>query len=161
MQLSLLLEETITAQLDHLRKQFYPKHLNKNKAHLTLIYKLDEVHTHLIEQVKEMLKTTMVFQVHVENIQQNKYGNQINVSSEALLTLHNQLKDIIGIHIFRKDKAIFVPHITIQNGVTNYKAVRSNEQIKTLIPQGPYKAVGVACKYATPTFINEIVLFKN
>lgn len=162
MQITLLFEEAITEQLDKIRKTYYPKHLNKSEAHLTVIYKLDETLVEIIDAIKDYLVNTINFYVAITHVQCNAKGNQVNISSNELLALHEDITNLIGVHLFRKDKLPFVPHITIQHGVTAYKAQRSTQEIANYLPKPPYKAIGAVCKYfqTTPKGKTEIIYFK-
>lgn len=162
MQITLLLESECTKAFDAIRKKYYPKHLNKNHAHITIIYKIDESQYDIIKEIKTLLSNYKTFFIDVEKVQCNNKGNQINIASIELQILHTTICELLGNAVFRKDKLPFLPHITIQNGVTNYKARRSTHAIAAEIPKGPFKAIGAVCTYfqTTPKGQTETILFQ-
>ncbi len=144
MQITVIVDEASQSYLQDLRTLYYPQHLNNNEAHITLIYKIDDALTDIITTIETIAHNQPIFNISIIDVLQTPKGNQLILESNTLSIFRTKIVEAIDTHLFRKDKLTFVPHCTIQHGVTAYKAFICNQLIQKEIQYLNMSAVGIA-----------------
>lgn len=146
MQVILKLDEEATLQLEVLRKKYYPKHLNQHKAHLTLFYKLYLKHTAPLEHAIKAL-SIKPFEILIDHIHIMPAGMQLQVTEkQQLVKIKRGLISKLNPWIFKHDRNKYYPHVTIQHGVTAFKAQQTAAQLKSDFKPIKATVIGLECQ---------------
>jgi 2'-5' RNA ligase len=111
-----------------LRNQYYPAHCNYVDAHITLLHRLPAGIALFDESMHQLTKQHSL-QIEVNGITNIGKGIIFNLYSPDLQALHKNLKAQFTPFLISKDRRAFVPHITIQNRVTAYKAAQTFQSL--------------------------------
>jgi 2'-5' RNA ligase len=141
MTLELNIDASSLEYFNALRKQFFPKHKLKDEAHITLLY---QIHDQL-DNIKSLLDNIQQapFDITINTVQQFPNGNAIQLESHELLVLHQKLKKLFYKKTSRRDLVKYRPHITVQLGVTNFKAIQTHKLLCDTIKYKTIKAMGM------------------
>lgn len=149
MQVTLLLDPQATEQIEALRKQYYPRHLNKHKAHITLFYKLYLKHSGPLKQALAHLEVKP-FEIIIDQVHVMDTGMQLLVGEKtALVQLKRKLITRLDKWVFRNDRNKYFPHVTIQHGVTAFKAQQSSEMLLSHFTPIKATVIGLKCQSIT------------
>lgn len=149
MQVTLILDPKATEQLEALRTQYYPRHLNKRKAHITLFYKLYLKHSGPLQHALTHLEIKP-FEITIDQVNVMEDGMQLLISEKStLVQLKRKLITRLDKWIFRNDRNKYFPHATIQHGVTAFKAQQSSEILLTNFVPIKATVIGLKCQSIT------------
>lgn len=118
--LTLKLEDTLSQPMDNLRKQYFPKRLNRIPAHLTFFHALP--HSHL-DKLEDSLTTlaaeTKDFRVATGGPFKMKKGVGVNIDTgyQQIKNVHAQLRSQWSGFLSEQDAGGFRPHWTVMNKV--------------------------------------------
>ena len=126
------------------RKRLYPAHANRMPAHLTLIYFIQFKSAQQLNELPALLPPS--FDIAVTDIMPLKYGAAYAVHSETLLALHKTLLAKFGEEASQRDTQDYIPHITVCNQVTAYKAQRIYQELKENFKPFTVRASGLVLK---------------
>ena len=143
--ITLQLEEAAAAFFTEQRKAYFPAHINYLEAHLTLFHALPaEV---IIKTTLQNVCTRKAFDVQVNGIKNIGRGVAYSVSSAELISLHRSLQKEWEAFLTGKDKQPLWPHITVQNKVTAFKALKLYQQLSAGFKTFSVKATGINTWY--------------
>lgn len=146
MQVTLHLDPKATEQIEAIRKQYYPRHLNKHEAHITLFYKLYLRHSGPLKHALAHLEVKP-FEITIDQVHVMDTGMQLLVSDKtALVQLKRTLITRLDKWIFRNDRNKYFPHVTIQHGVTAFKAQQSSHILLTNFTPIKATVIGLKCQ---------------
>lgn len=126
--LTLRLDETGTAFFNRQRARYFPAYCNRLPAHLTLFHRLPCD----IPGFGGMLTTCcqrLPFQLQVTGLLHWENGVAYSCAASGLEVLHADLQRQLAPWLVARDKELFLPHITIQNKVTAFKAQQLYRQL--------------------------------
>lgn len=126
------------------RKRLYPAHANRMPAHLTLIYFIQFNAEQRVHELPALLPHS--FNITVNDIMPLKFGVAYAVHSETLLALHKTLLANFGEEVSLRDTQEYLPHITVCNQVTAYKAQRICQQLKESFKPFTVRTSGLVLK---------------
>jgi mannose-1-phosphate guanylyltransferase len=124
--LTLKLEESLSAPMNSLREQYFPKRINKTPAHLTLFHALPHSHiTELQHGLSEISTNARPFQVTTGGPFRMRKGVGVNVDAgyQNMKSLHSQLRSQWMPFLSEQDQSGFKPHWTVMNKVDEEKEV--------------------------------------
>lgn len=142
--MTLLLDISPAAQsfFDGIRTRFFPKHKLKDAAHITLIYQMYDHPQRIIRQLESIQQAK--FNVAIGGIQTFPNGNAIRLDAPELLALQLTLKKMFFKKIIKKDLVKYKPHITVQLGVTQFKAQTTASILQEELPAYSFEATGLS-----------------
>ncbi|RFS26972.1 2'-5' RNA ligase family protein [Chitinophaga silvatica] len=144
-QITLELSATDMLFFNEERKRYYPAHANKMPAHLTLIY---HVLFSSLEQLENLTcRSIPVFDISISDLALFKNGVAYSITSESLIQLHSCLCSQLEFGLSSRDKEAFLPHITICNQVTPFKAQRTYERLKQEFTPFTARAIGITLNF--------------
>ncbi|HJW15468.1 MAG TPA: 2'-5' RNA ligase family protein [Flavisolibacter sp.] len=112
--LTLALEEYAFQFFNALRKIYYPAHLNKADAHLTLFHLLPS-HDSVIEKVATMAAHQNTITLQVKEPILTSTGVSYTIESDCLMQLHRDFQRSWESFLIPQDREELWPHITIQS----------------------------------------------
>jgi mannose-1-phosphate guanylyltransferase len=118
--LTMKLEESLSEPMNALRRQYFPKRLNRTPAHLTLFHALPHSHLEVIEQGLYHVATgTKPFNVTTGGPFRMRKGVGINVDAgyQDMKQVHGQLRSQWMEFLSEQDQGGFRPHWTVMNKV--------------------------------------------
>ena len=134
------IEDPAQSFFDEKRNAYFPRHCNYVPAHLTFFHAAPN-NISFIDSLKEaanqpenMLEANAV--MPFEN------GMAYAVQNEHLQALHADLQEKFIDQLSGKDKKIWKPHITIQNKVTAFKALKTYKELSGNFKPYSFKAEG-------------------
>lgn len=141
---TLQLEPAIQLQLNGWRQAHYPRHANQTPAHLTLFFRLP-CWPAAIWKTLEKESTVFPMELQASKLQLNPNGVSLAIDSPPLFAFREQLKMKLLTFLGEKDRKPFHPHITLQQQVTQWKAVRTHEELSTAFNSFAFQATGLDC----------------
>ena len=127
---TLHLEEGAQQYFNELRKEYFPAHINFLEAHLTLFHVLPAEEGIVQETLQQLSKRSSML-LSVTGPVNTGNGVAYKIVSEELQVLHAAMQEIFQTFLVGKDKLRLLPHITIQNKVTAFKAQVLFEKLST------------------------------
>jgi 2'-5' RNA ligase len=124
--LTLGLEEKAQQYFTALRNSYYPKYCNYLQAHITLFHRLP-AGLEEMQQAMQQFTNRNNLQLEVTGISNIGNGVVFNLSSDELQALHKSMQYYFNPWLISNDRKILVPHITIQNKVTAFKAAQTKQ----------------------------------
>jgi mannose-1-phosphate guanylyltransferase len=124
--LTMKLEDSLSEPMNALRRQYFPKRLNRTPAHLTLFHALPHSHMEVIEQGLYHLATgTKPFNVTTGGPFRMRKGVGVNVDAgyQEMKQVHGQLKSQWMEFLSEQDQGGFRPHWTVMNKVDEEEQV--------------------------------------
>ncbi|KAF1829247.1 hypothetical protein BDW02DRAFT_510411 [Decorospora gaudefroyi] len=124
--LTLKLTEDLGKAMDGMRERYFPKHLNRTGAHLTLFHALPHSRFDALERgVQSVAQRISPFDVSTGKPFRMRKGVGVNVDEgyKNMKTLHEQLQTQWLAFLSEQDAAGFRPHWTVMNKVDDEKKV--------------------------------------
>jgi mannose-1-phosphate guanylyltransferase len=124
--LTMKLEDSLAGPMNAMRRQYFPKRLNRTPAHLTLFHALPHSHLEAIEQgLSEVATGTKPFDVTTGGPFRMRKGVGINVDAgyQSMKEVHGQLRSQWMPFLSEQDQGGFRPHWTVMNKVDEEKEV--------------------------------------
>jgi mannose-1-phosphate guanylyltransferase len=124
--LTMKLEDSLSEPMNAMRRQYFPKRLNRTPAHLTLFHALPHSHLEAIEQGLYHLATgTKPFDVTTGGPFRMRKGVGVNVDAgyQNMKEVHGQLKSQWMPFLSEQDQGGFRPHWTVMNKVDEEQEV--------------------------------------
>lgn len=118
---TLKLDEPARTYFNTLREKYYPAHFNYVEAHLTLFHSLPAGEKKIHEALYLFSKRCHI-ELTISGLANTRNGISYIISSPELQQMHASLQHAIKEHVKGKDKQELMPHITIQQKVTAFKA---------------------------------------
>ena len=118
---TLKLDEPARTYFNTLREKYYPAHFNYVEAHLTLFHSLPAGEKKIHEALSLFSKRGHI-ELTISGLANTRNGISYIISSPELQQMHASLQHAIKEHVKGKDKQELMPHITIQQKVTAFKA---------------------------------------
>lgn len=118
--LTMKLEDSLSGPLDDLRKQYFPKKLNRTSAHLTLFHALPHSQIGVLEQsLSELSSSTRPFHVTTGGPFRMRRGVGVNVDAgyQEMKEIQGQLRSQWLSFLSEQDQGGFRPHWTVMNKV--------------------------------------------
>lgn len=114
---------------NQLRNIHFPAHANFLDAHITLFHRLP-LQQPVIEQALPRFAQHTPIKIDVNKV--SHAGNWVAyaLQSDALQQLHLNMQQIFAPWLTRQDAKILMPHITVQNKVTAWKAQQLYQQLQ-------------------------------
>jgi 2'-5' RNA ligase len=141
--LTLMLDKMSHDYFTSLRNQYFPKHCNFLEAHLTLFHHLP-ANLSLLNELLEQWQTTAPLSLQITGIKNIGHGNIFLVSCKELQLLHKTMQHTLSKYLIVKDRQKLVPHITVQNKVTAFKAAATNDILKSAFKPFVAQGIGLA-----------------
>ena len=117
-----LLGESDFAVLDDLRRRHFPPERNFLRAHLTMFHHLPpSVGTEVADRLKQMTRQPAPVAA-LAGIMNLGRGVAFRVESPGLADMRAELADAFAIVLTPQDRAVWRPHVTIQNKVVPEEA---------------------------------------
>ena len=105
-------------RMDALRKSYFPEHLNRVPAHITLFHTLPAAQFATIDaELKTAAASCAEFPIAVTGLRHLGKGVAYTLRSAELLTLHTVLAEAFANDLTSQDRQRFMPHIVLQNKV--------------------------------------------
>lgn len=125
-----------------LRKKHFPVHANYLDAHITLFHRLP-LQQPAINQALPLFAQRPPMPIEVSRI--THAGNWVAyaLQSEALQQLHGSMQQAFAPWLIRQDAKALMPHITIQNKVTTWKAQQLYQQLQQQFTPFQLQATGL------------------
>ena len=146
---TLTLDEFSHNYFTALRNQYFPKHCNYLEAHLTLFHNLP-VDIFMIDDVLKQLSGRVILNLEITGIKNIGNGVAYRVECDELLAVHKTMQQFFKQYLITNDRKKLWPHITVQNKVTNYKALQTtailNDGFKSFTAQGTGFSTWLYCK---------------
>jgi mannose-1-phosphate guanylyltransferase len=124
--LTLKVTDTLAKAMDDMRDRYFPRHLNRTGAHLTLFHALPHSHIEALEQgLTQMTSQTQPFDVSTGKPFRMRKGVGINVDEgyKNMKTVHQDLQSQWSAFLSEQDAGGFKPHWTVMNKVDDVKKV--------------------------------------
>ncbi len=144
--ITLSLNEASQNYFTNLRNTHYPKHCNYTPAHLTMLHRLP-ADLPLIDDVLKQLTNRPMMQVQVTGITNTGHGVAYSLEAIALLALHQTMQHSFKPYLITKDRRTWLPHITVQNKVTAFKALQTTEFLLQQFKPFSIMATGILVWY--------------
>jgi 2'-5' RNA ligase len=142
--LTLEMDGEAFAELDALRRRYYPPERNLVPAHVTLFYRLPEDR---LREIKALLAKVAAgekpFDIGVGGVKAIERGVAILLHSPRLSQLHGGLAEEWWPWLTEPDKAGFQPHVTIQNNVSAGEAYRTQKAVAAELSASRIRALGL------------------
>ncbi|KAI4698567.1 hypothetical protein J4E81_005790 [Alternaria sp. BMP 2799] len=126
--LTLKLTDSLAKPMDDMRNQYFPKHLNRTGAHLTLFHALPHSHMEALEQgLAQVSGSIQPFDVSTGKPFRMRKGVGINVDSgyTKMKNVHADLQTQWSKFLSEQDAGGFRPHWTVMNKVDEETKVDS------------------------------------
>jgi 2'-5' RNA ligase len=126
--LTFKLEDSLSAPMNEMRKQYFPKRLNRIPAHLTLFRALPHSHIESLEEsLSQVSLNTQPFQVTTGGPFRMRKGVGVNVDAgyQNLKEVHGQLRSQWMSFLSEQDQGGFRPHWTVMNKVDEEQEVEN------------------------------------
>ncbi|KAH7396849.1 2'-5' RNA ligase superfamily-domain-containing protein [Phaeosphaeria sp. MPI-PUGE-AT-0046c] len=126
--LTMKLEDSLSAPMNDLRRQYFPKRINRTPAHLTLFHALPHSHMDALDQtLYHLSSSTKPFLVTTGGPFRMRKGVGVNVDAgyRDLKEVHSQLQSQWMSFLSEQDQGGFRPHWTIMNKVNEEEAVEN------------------------------------
>ena len=127
--LTLALEDYAFQFFNALRKIYYPAHLNKTDAHLTLFRLLPNEES-IIEKVALIAAQQSVITLQVKEPLRTSTGVAYTIESESLMQLHSKFQHDWEPFLIPQDREELWPHITIQSQASQEAAIELLQFLK-------------------------------
>lgn len=124
--LTMKLEESLSVPMNDLRRQYFPKRINRTPAHLTLFHALPHSHMDELDQsLYHLASSTKAFLVTTGGPFRMRKGVGVNVDAgyRDLKEVHSQLQSSWMSFLSEQDQGGFRPHWTVMNKVDEEEAV--------------------------------------
>ena len=124
--LTLKLTDSLAKPMDEMRNRYFPKHLNRTGAHLTLFHALPHSHMDALEQGLSQTATSMKpFDVSTGKPFRMRKGVGINVDEgyKKMKDVHGDLQSQWSAFLSEQDAGGFRPHWTVMNKVDDEQKV--------------------------------------
>jgi 2'-5' RNA ligase len=128
--LTLALEDYAFQFFNALRKIYYPAHLNKADAHLTLFHLLPN-HDSVIEKVAAMAAHQNTITLQVKDPILTSTGVAYTIESDGLMQLHRDFQRSWESFLIPQDREALWPHITIQSQASKEEAEELHQFLKS------------------------------
>jgi len=138
--LTLAIDEISHNYFTTLRTQYFPKYCNYLEAHLTLFHHLPADVDSINETVQQVCKRDNML-LEITGINNTGNGVAFTIASASLQQIHTELQQSFAPYLINRDKGDFLPHITIQNKVTAFKAKQTTDIL--LQDFKPFTAQGI------------------
>ncbi|TWF35286.1 2'-5' RNA ligase [Chitinophaga polysaccharea] len=126
---------------NQLRQQYYPAHANQVNAHLSLFYCLPDEPA--IPATLSTFTAHTPFSLQVSGLQRYPNGLAYTLTANTLLSLHQALQQHWEPWLIPRDRQPLRPHITIMNGVTDFKAQQLYEKLQSSFQPFAVQATGI------------------
>jgi hypothetical protein len=137
------------------RKQYYPTYANFVDAHITLFHKLPS-DKQIVYDTLQTLSDTTIFEMQVVGIKNIENFVAYDITSTTLLNIHAKMQTAFLNMLNEKDKEVLLPHITVQNKATVYKAFKTHEKLLANFKPFNITAIGFTTWfYANKTWIKK------
>jgi 2'-5' RNA ligase len=155
--LTVAIDEPSFEYFNGLRQRYFPAARNFLSAHLTLFHALPNT-LQILDAVRLAAAGQTVFELEVTAPVLIGRGVVIKIKSDALMQLHQTLRQLWWHELGAQDQQKLWPHITVQNKVSAIEAQRSFAEVKAIFKpfstmatglqlweylNGPWKQVGV------------------
>lgn len=127
--LTLALEDYAFQFFNALRKIYYPSHLNKADAHLTLFRLLPHEEA-IIEKVAAMAAQQSIITLQIKEPLLTSTGVVYPIESESLMQLHSKFQRCWEPFLIPQDREELWPHITIQSQANKEEATELLQFLK-------------------------------
>ena len=144
--ITLEIDATHKAMFNTLRKAHFPGHSNYLDAHLTLFHHLPS-REKIIEDTLGDFSNRPQLTLEVNAVKSIGNGVIFTITSEELQILHQSMQQILMPWLKRQDQQVLRPHITIQNKVTEFKAMRLLEELQSTFEPFTITATGFSTWY--------------
>jgi 2'-5' RNA ligase len=124
--LTILMDDDSQGYFTGLRNQYFPKHCNYLEAHITLFHKLPS-NKKIIHNILEQVSKRKIMELNVAALKNIGTGIAFEIHSPELIQLHKSLQQKFAPFLITQDRKKLWPHITIQNKVTAFKAIKTFE----------------------------------
>lgn len=124
--LTFKLDDSLSRPMNEMRKQYFPKRLNRIPAHLTLFHALPHSHIEALEEgLNQVASKTQSFQVTTGGPFRMRKGVGVNVDAgyQDLKEVHSQLRSQWMEFLSEQDQGGFRPHWTVMNKVDEEEEV--------------------------------------
>lgn len=124
--LTMKLDDSLSVSMNQMRKQYFPKRLNRIPAHLTLFHALPHSHIEALEEsLKHLSSNTQPFQVTTGGPFRMRKGVGVNVDGgyQDLKDVHSQLRSQWMPFLSEQDQGGFRPHWTVMNKIDEEEEV--------------------------------------
>lgn len=124
--LTIKLEDSLSVPMNDLRRQYFPKRINRTPAHLTLFHALPHSHMDALDQgLYHLSSGTKPFLVTTGGPFRMRKGVGVNVDSgyRELKQVHSELQSQWMPFLSEQDQSGFRPHWTVMNKVDEEEAV--------------------------------------
>ncbi|RAJ06541.1 2'-5' RNA ligase [Chitinophaga skermanii] len=143
---TLQMEPSAQAYFDDLRTTHFPKHANYLKAHITLFHKLPSNNPR-IDNTLQQLAQRPPFELLADKVYSFGQGVAFHLQSLELQQLHVAMQASWSDLLIRQDQQTIIPHITIQNKVTNFKATQLKDALLADFTPFNVKVIGFQTWY--------------
>ena len=110
------LDETAQAHFDALRRQHYPRELNRTPAHLTLFHNLPgDQFDSVLAQSAAIAASVAPVAATTAGLRRLGRGVAFEIDSASLIDIRRRLADAFAPILSGQDRQPFKPHITVQN----------------------------------------------
>lgn len=124
--LTMKLEDSLSVPMNDLRRQYFPKRINRTPAHLTLFHALPHSHMDALDQgLYHLASGTKPFLVTTGGPFRMRKGVGVNVDAgyKELKQVHSQLQSQWMSFLSEQDQSGFRPHWTVMNKVDEEEVV--------------------------------------
>jgi len=139
--LTLMLEKQYQDHFSRQRSLYYPRHANYLDAHLTLFHRLP-FETGMLPQLEAFARRPAIV-LQVSGIENMGNGVAYTIVSEELLQLHKTMQATWAQGLMARDRQPLWPHITVQHGVTAFKAARLTAALQSTFRPFGMKGTGL------------------
>jgi 2'-5' RNA ligase len=111
-----------------LRNEYFPAWCNYLPAHITLFHRLPPGLPLIIETIEKYARRKP-FSLGITGIKHMGTGVAFTIGPSEINQLHKEMKTVFKGHLTAQDRKKIWPHITVQNKVSEWKALQTAEKL--------------------------------